>query len=438
MLKLELGSKNLQTLDSVPPAPEAPETQEDRRQHPRYERDFTVTLNNFQLDGYDISQGGISFVTDSSVKEFQIGRLFSNVQVSSLKTEPYKIEALVISSYRRRHDRHYYGARLVNLSEPAQTLHDALIQGGAGLNALLEDTCGAEKSGISPHLESRLVTALELLKRVYVYHLPPELLAVKEELYRPNPNLSQIESLIRKSPETLAEFIKIAKDAYPKKSIDQLMKVRTILNLIGLDNVFELFSSAILVRQHNNSPLENAIMKHGMNAGLAAAELSDSIDGISRSEAYLAGLLQNIGAVFLSKIDPIAYKPIFLKALSKPYTARQQELDMFDTSHSEAGVIIAKNWDMIPEIYKGILLHHSRHITPQIRQTHNKICNMALLMMLSDFVACSAMGQNYVSDELKQSRDYALSHLDISQEHVRAAYTMVITTGYKVTDIAGL
>lgn len=414
----------------------APSAQDERRASPRVERRFQLTHNHTIYEGHDISQGGISLVSEQELPSLKTGITLHNIEIQSAAMENYLIEAVVVSSYRQQDHRHYYGFRILNLNDDASVQHDRLIQSGAGLDTLMDNTCGDGKPSLSEHLESRLVRALELLRTVYIYHLPPELLAVKEELYKPHPNLAQIESLIRKNPETLAEFIKIAKDAFPKKSIDQLMKVRTILNLIGLDNVYELFSSAILVRQHSNSRFETAIMKHGMNAGLAAAELSDSVEGISRAEAYLGGLLQNIGAVFLSKIEPENYQPIFMKSLSKPYLAREQELALFETSHSEAGVIIAKNWDMAPEIYKGILLHHSRHISPDIKTTHNKICNMALLMMLSDFVACSAMGQHYVSDELKASRDYALSHLDISQIHVRAAYTMVITKGHKAKEIA--
>lgn len=408
---------------------------EEKRKHPRYRRNFKVLLNNTPFTGYDISLGGISFTTDEPAPNVSSGKIFSNVQISGIKGDPYKIDAIVISSYRKKNGHHFYGARIVNMPEHSLPMHEDLTLGKQDIENLLTDTCGAEKAPISVHLENRINTAIELLKKVYVYHLPPELLLIKDELYSANPNLAKVEDLIKRSPETLAEFIKIAREAYPKKSIDQLMKVRTILNLIGLDNVFDLFCAAILVRQHNNNPLENAIMMHGMNAALAAAELSESVEGISRSEAYLGGLLQNIGAVFLSKIDPIGYKPIFLRALSRPYAARKQEFELFDTSHSEAGVVIAKNWGMIPEIYKGILLHHSRHITPEIKETHSKICDMALLMMLSDFVACSAMGQTYVSDELKRSRDYALSHLTINQADVKSAYTMVITTGHKAAKI---
>lgn len=408
---------------------------EEKRKHPRYRRNFKVILNHTSYTGYDISMEGLSFTMETPAPNISSGKIFSNIQVAQTEKEAYKIDAVVISSHRKKNGRHVYGARIVNMPEHSYSLHEDLILDKQDIENLLTDTCGAEKAPISVHLESRINIAIELLRKVYVYHLPPELLLIKEELYSPNPNLSKVEDLIKKSPETLSEFIKIAREAYPKKSIDQLMKVRTILNLIGLDNVFDLFCAAILVRQHNNSPLENAIMMHGMNAALAAAELSESVEGISRSEAYLGGLLQNIGAVFLSKINPAGYKPIFLRSLSKPYAARKQELELFDTSHSEAGVVIAKNWGMIPEIYKGILLHHSRHITPEIKQTHSKICDMALLMMLSDFVACSAMGQTYVSDELKQSRDYALSHLTINQVDVKAAYTMVITTGHKAAKI---
>lgn len=421
----------------------------DRRVHPRFEHNFSITVKGFTLNGVDISFGGLSFESIRHIRKFKVGRLLKKVIVQPQGQPPYVIGQIMIVSVRQLSGKVIYGAKVVKLSQAEQALHQQILAEAESLNALeseseaneagLESTSSNQsaKPNLTPHIENRLIAALNQLKKVYVYHLPPELVAAKQELYKASPNLTTVENLIKKNPETLAQFIKIAQDAYPNKSIDQIMKVRTIINLIGLDNVFELLTAAILVRNHENTPLEKAIMKHGMNAALAAAELSDSIDGISRSEAYLAGLMQNIGAVFLSKADPENYRAIFLKSLSNPYSARQQELDQYETSHCEAGVIIAKNWKLPPEIYKGILLHHSRQIPEEIHQTHSQICNTALLMMLSDFVAASAMGQQYITEEFKQSRELAANHLKIKAEHVRAAYQMVATQGYKVHEIIG-
>ncbi|WP_029933874.1 HDOD domain-containing protein [Thiomicrospira pelophila] len=404
----------------------------EKRKYPRFQRTFTVTLNGVSFSGYDISLEGVSFSTTETIETIRKGRLYANVQILSQQGMTYRIAALVISSVRQRDEITFYGARIVNLDDALRPMHEQLVFDKFDVDSLLTHTCVPDKAKMSEHLESRLNEAIKLLQNVYVDHLPPELIMVRDELNCLHPNLAKIEVLIKRNPEVLAIFIKIARLAYPKKSIDQLMKIGTILKLIGIDQVYDLFVSAIMIRFHENNPLEYNIMMHGMNAGLAAAELSDSIEGISRSEAYLAGLMQNIGAVFLSKVDPEAYKYIFRKSLSLPYTAYDQELVTFNTSHCEVGVVIAKKWQMEPEVYKGILLHHSRHISSEIKQTHNKICNMGLLMMLSDYVACSAMGKNYVSDELKSSRDYALSHLTVDEKNVRSAYKIVMTSGNKL------
>lgn len=404
----------------------------EKRKFPRFQRTFTVTLNGVSFSGYDISLEGVSFSTTEQIDTIRKDKLYANVQILSQQGKTYRIAALVITSVRQREEITFYGARIVNLDDALRPVHEQLVFDKFDVDSLLTNTCVPDKAKMSEHLENRLNVAIKLLQNVYVDHLPPELIMVRDELNCLHPNLSKIEVLIKRNPEVLAIFIKIARLAYPKKSIDQLMKVGTILKLIGIDQVYDLFVSAIMIRFHENNPLETNIMMHGMNAGLAAAELSDSIEGISRSEAYLAGLMQNIGAVFLSKIDSESYKHIFKKSLSMPYTAHDQELATFNTSHCEVGVVIAKKWQMEPEVYKGILLHHSRHISAEIKQTHNKICNMGLLMMLSDYVACSALGKHYVSDELKNSRDYALSHLTVDEKCVRAAYKTVMTAGNKL------
>ncbi|MBE0493999.1 MAG: hypothetical protein IBX48_06615 [Thiomicrospira sp.] len=190
----------------------------EKRKSPRFQRTFTVTLNGVSFSGYDISLEGVSFSTTEKIDTIRKDKLFANVQILSQQGKTYRIAALVISSVRRRDDVMFYGARIVNLDDALRPIHEQLVFDKFDVDSLLTNTCVPDKAKMSVHLESRLNVAIKLLQGVYVDHLPPELIMVREQLSCLHPNLAKIEVLIKRNPEVLAIFIKIARLAYPKKS----------------------------------------------------------------------------------------------------------------------------------------------------------------------------------------------------------------------------
>jgi len=138
----------------------------------------------------------------------------------------------------------------------------------------------------------------------------------------------------------------------------------------------------------------------------------------------MAGLMQNIGAVYLSRIEPELYEDMFKKQNVNPVSAYQAELDHYDTSHCFLGSLICKKWHIDSTIYKSILLHHDKDF---IRHSKNnqKLQHIIALTMLSNFIVASCNEEQYITQEMKEYRTLAQNILQLPENAFAAARSAV-------------
>jgi HD-like signal output (HDOD) protein len=196
------------------------------------------------------------------------------------------------------------------------------------------------------------------------------------------------------------------------------------VNILGLEEIHAFLASAFseyITENHD----EREILTFGIKAGVAAAELSVWTGDITRSEAYLAALSQNIGAIFLMRLNRRGYKEIFFKQLSHPFSAYDKEMQLMGTSHAYTSMIVAKRWNMAPEIYQAILLHHDEQFLVKTTN-HPKTRKLVALMMLANYIVTAELGETFITNELKTMREMALTVLTLPENAIKAASTAVL------------
>jgi len=211
---------------------------------------------------------------------------------------------------------------------------------------------------------------------------------------------------------------------------------KAAVNVLGLDEIYNIFLASSLTNIIAQSRLEKTILAHGAQAGLAAAELSYWIPGVTRAEAYISGLMQNIGAVYLSRQSPDTYQELFQTHLSNPITAIDKEQAFFETTHLHLGIFIAKKWHIDPNVYKSILMHHDPEF---IQKTGNvdKVRALIAVIMVANFAVASANNEQYMTQELKTYRDLGLSALNLPDNALKAAIAAVQKWGKSITTTPG-
>ena len=285
-------------------------------------------------------------------------------------------------------------------------------------------------------MQKALQRATQILQKVNLPTIPEEVIQLKEEINKKYPNTVTIANLISHHPELLANFLTLVNTNLTDEK-QEIKDARAAVNILGLEDLYNIFLSSVLTNLVSETDLEKMILTHGAKAGIAAAELSYWVQDISRSEAYMAGLMQNIGGVYLSRLDSEFYESLFNQQLAAPITAYQKELEHFKTAHTYMGIIIAKRWHIHDEVYKAILLHHDQDF-PLKTEAHPKIRDLVALVVLSNYVVSATTGEQYITHESKMMRDKALQILDIPRDQaIKAASSAVQKFGNKVGGVIG-
>ncbi len=272
-------------------------------------------------------------------------------------------------------------------------------------------------------MQQALKVAADILARQHTPSIPLELLELKSELNKKYPNTVTVAQLISHNPELLANFLNLANTNLTQEK-SPIMDAKVAVNLLGLDEIYNLFLSSVLSHILAEDNYERSILQHGAKTGLAAAEMSYWVFDVSRTEAYIAGLMQNIGAIYLYRQHPDSYPEIFDAQLANPVSGFQNELERYQTSHVHIGGLLGKKWQINALIYKALLFHHDMDFG--IKTVRNsQIKHLTALTILSNYIVSVCEDDHFITQELKDYRDSAKPILDLPDNAYNSAMAAV-------------
>lgn len=280
-------------------------------------------------------------------------------------------------------------------------------------------------------MQAALQKAGQVLAQVKLPTLPQEVLQLREELTRRYPNTVTVANLIAHNPELLNDFLTLVNSSL-KHTEEAIKDAKAAVNLLGLDDLYNIFLAAAFAKRIAESPEEREILLHGAKTGIAAAEIAYWVEGVTRSEAYLIGLTQNIGALYLFRVFQTPYLTVFNNQLANPFSGLDKELEQFETAHPYVGTLVARKWQIDPDLYKAMLLHHDADFVAKTAG-HDKVRKLVALVMVSNYVVSSTLGETYITRELKRSRDLGMDVLKLPDNALRAARAAVMKWGSATT-----
>lgn len=96
---------------------------------------------------------------------------------------------------------------------------------------------------------------------------------------------------------------------------------------------------------------------HSMGTAIYARELSRSFEELDPQEAFLAGLLHDIGKVFLCTSCQEAYPEIIAQAYQDSIPLHNAESEQLNCNHAEVAGWLLQQWK-IPPVFTDVILHH--------------------------------------------------------------------------------
>jgi len=193
----------------------------------------------------------------------------------------------------------------------------------------------------------------------------PVALELLQLLADPDTEIHDVIGIINKDPALSLQILRMANSpAYAGRYKSETIK--DAVKRLGVKQITNLAMAASQSALHSSSiPIVNEMMHflwlHSHACALGCQSLAFSTGHRELvDQAYLAGLLHDIGKLYLLK----AMEQISLAGEFKFELDRETLLDVFSGMHVEQGFRIMYYWD-IPAVYTSIVAnHHAEHFNP--------------------------------------------------------------------------
>jgi HD-like signal output (HDOD) protein len=208
---------------------------------------------------------------------------------------------------------------------------------------------------MQPLLEARLLACPDLPT------LPAVALRVLELCREGDEDLSELARVVESDPAIATKLLRLANSA----SLATRGRITTLSRAVAIVGTHAAVSTALsfsLVRSRRGREpggFDHAIFwRRAVFCGIAARALGER-GGVDREEAFLAGLIQDLGMLALVRVFPAEYARVWAAAGGDHLRAARLERDAFGFDHVDAGVVLARHWNLPDALCAAIAGSHA-------------------------------------------------------------------------------
>ncbi len=212
---------------------------------------------------------------------------------------------------------------------------------------------------------------------------------VQQEVKKDDPDIRQIEKLIKYDPALTGEVFRVANSAF-YKGYSQIKTLQEAIVRLGMNQLSQIVWIVSLGRMYlasNRSTrhLLQQLWAHSIGCAIGSSWLVNRLQmGGLVQEAFVSGLLHDMGKLFLLRV----FEDSDLSGLPSTNGESGSLVAVLNDLHAEYGALCMRTWNF-PESYALVALKHhdpevdSRDSCLQIVRLLNLICNSNGLGMRS-------------------------------------------------------
>lgn len=175
----------------------------------------------------------------------------------------------------------------------------------------------------------------------------------------------------------------------------QISSVEEAITMLGLDAVHQLLlTTSVLnaLRSDTRVLNMNDFWLHSFGVGVFAKHLLCKQDKELQMEAFMGGILHDIGRLVLIKIDPRKYLSFYDDGRST--TDLEKEARWFGADHQKTGEMLAQKWNF-PDSLTATIAHHH---TPDEATEHGLLVSaVSIADLICHAANIGGSGNTYVS-----------------------------------------
>jgi len=233
----------------------------------------------------------------------------------------------------------------------------------------LSKPCDPEvlKTSITRAFALRMLLRDERLQRMVseIDSLPSQPLVYQEvmaSLRKPNASLSDIARVIGKDVAMTAKLLKLVSSAFfglskPVSTIDRAVAFLGLDTLIALVLAEGIFTESPPINVPGFSI--DALWRHSLETAGAARMIASllELDKAALDDAFMAGMLHDIGKLVLAQSVPERYGEV-LKKMGSGVAARAEQ-EVLQTTHADVGAYLLGIWGLSDAVVEAVAFHEA-------------------------------------------------------------------------------
>lgn len=182
-------------------------------------------------------------------------------------------------------------------------------------------------------------------------------------------DLAVISSIVEQDPAVVAQIMRQVNSAFFGFN-RQISDLKEAISLLGVRNLRSMVLSSQLNKQFSQSKeWDSFSFEQVGQRSLLVGRLAQALcrrAGASKAmqdQAFLAGLLHDLGILILASHDPEQYKKLINYAVKKQkpiYLVEKAALGFF---HGEVAAALLALWNLPPQVVEAVMLHHVPHLS---------------------------------------------------------------------------
>ena len=236
----------------------------------------------------------------------------------------------------------------------------------------------------------------------------------------PDSTIQDIEKTIMKDQSLTARILRLANSAhygYPRR-ISTISEASVLLGFQAIRSIALTASvNGLLMKEVKGYGLEeNQLWKQSQSTAIIARHIAKKVRFSKIDQAYVAGLLRDIGKVVVSYYLTENFKQIMDMVENKNMSFLDAEEQVLGFHHGQVGAHVAKKWNLPDDLVEAIAYHHS----PEKATINFKLTSIihvadAIVMMMGIGLGVDGMIYNLSQEALKVlGIDEAMLHQLIS------------------------
>jgi putative nucleotidyltransferase with HDIG domain len=199
------------------------------------------------------------------------------------------------------------------------------------------------------------------LRPIDVYEvptLPTIVMQALKVMQDPNSDARAVERVIIHDPAISAKILRVANSAFFGFS-RRVGTIAEAVRVLGFTNVQGMLISVGAFDAFRTKRLSLVeFWQHSIAVATAARFLSTRVN-CSADEAFMAGLLHDIGKLILAVQAEASYQQVLELKRGSAMTSLEAEHTLFEFTHPEVGQMVAERWDLPARHVAAIAHHHN-------------------------------------------------------------------------------